>query len=200
MDWWIDGKTKQQTLSRSFVEKHWANPASCSVKDWLTYRQTNGLTSLLLDVRWRIWKHTTGTIKSKDLFCTIFIFCLQEMLLTTTSSASLMCWLALQWDSWICKIKSFWLIHLILHFIFTFNSKFLIIFSLIQNFTFEGCSWWPIPAHPWYAGWHKNGIFEFASWRALNWYAERLIVNANDIRSRFVLLIWNRDADLLMAD
>ena len=78
----------------------------------------------------------------------------------------------LQRDSWICKIKSFWLIYIDLHFIFIFNFKFLIILSLNQYFTFEGCSWRPIPAHPWYAGWLKNGIVEFASSRAFDWYAE----------------------------
>ena len=67
------------------------------------------------------------------------------------------------------KLKSFWLIclspYLILHLI-------LITLSLIQYFAFKGCSWRPIPAHPWCACWHKYGNAECASSRAFNWYAE----------------------------
>ena len=38
------------------------------------------------------------------------IFRLQVMQLTTISSAQLMCWLSLLWDSRVWKLKSFWLI------------------------------------------------------------------------------------------
>ena len=36
-------------------------------------------------------------------------------------------------------------------------------------FAFKGCSWRPIPAHPWCARWHTNESVEFASWGAFNW-------------------------------
>ena len=37
---------------------------------------------------------------------------------------------------------------------------------------FKGCSWRPIPAHPWCAGCHWDGIVELTSSRAFYWYAE----------------------------
>ena len=52
------------------------------------------------------------------------IFCLQEMQLTTDSSAPSICWLALWWGSWICKLKSYQLICFNLHFIHTFYHDF----------------------------------------------------------------------------
>ena len=52
------------------------------------------------------------------------IFHLQGMQLTTNSSTLLMCYLALQWNSWICTFKSFQLICLNPHFISIPNCNF----------------------------------------------------------------------------
>ena len=63
-------------------------------------------------------------------------------------------------------------------------------FSLIKYFTFKGCSWRPIPAHPWRAGWYTDGIAELVSSRAFDWYAELCYL------IKIVLHVWNSDLDL----
>ena len=59
--------------------------------------------------------------------------------------------------------------------VYCFYIQFISTLSLIQYFNLKGCSWRPIPAHPWWAGWHKDGIGEFSSSRAFNWYVELYI-------------------------
>ena len=53
----------------------------------------------------------------------------------------------------------------------------------IRSFAFKGCSWWLIPAHPWYAGWHKDDIIKSASEssRAFDWYAELHIALSDNV-------------------
>ena len=81
-----------------------------------------------------------------------------------------MCWLALKWDSWICKLKNFYLLNNVYN-LFRLIWIFFSFFSLIQSFGFKGCSWKPLPAHFRFTDWHNNGIFEFASSRASVWSA-----------------------------
>ena len=114
---------------------------------------------LMMKLSWLAWSENwTNTFK-------LALDCLQEMQLTTNSSAPSMCWLALKWDSWICKLKNFYL-HNNVYNLFRLIWIFFSFFSLIQSFGFKGCSWQPLPAHPRCADWHNDRIFEFASSRA----------------------------------
>ena len=72
----------------------------------------------------------------------------------------------------------------------SFLYSILMTFSLIKYFTFKGCSWRPIPAHPWRAGWYTEGIAELVSSRAFDWYAELCYL------IKIVLHVWNSDLDL----
>ena len=70
-----------------------------------------------------------------------------------------------------------------------FFQVILITVSFNRSFAFKGCSWWPIPAHPWCVDWHYNGMFEFTSSRAFVWYAELHITLSDQV----LLPIWNGD-------
>ena len=98
------------------------------------------------------------------------IFCVQRMQLTIDSSAPSLSWLELQWDDWVCEVKSFWLICICV--CIWFFQWIWITLSHIRSYAFKGCTWRPIPAHPRCADWHKGGIVGFVSSRAFYWYAE----------------------------
>ena len=64
----------------------------------------------------------------------------------------------------------------------------LVLLSLIQSFTFKGCSWRPLPAYPRCAEWHTNGIVEFGMSRASVWSALLYIMlfGPNFLRVHFI--------------
>ena len=63
---------------------------------------------------------------------------------------------------------NFQLLYLNLHFIITFNFNH---FVHYPTFHLQGMQLTTNSSTPWLPGWHKDGIVEFASSRAFNWYA-----------------------------